>query len=78
MKQGIEWIDYPTRWTKKQISEVVERNLKTNSQKDITNFVYNLLIDYVCWVQDLHRTTPKKEKIKKAKIITREFIVSKK
>jgi hypothetical protein len=77
MKTGIERLDHDIKWTKKQLSDVIQRDLKSVSQKDITNLVWELLKDFSLDLIDPMKTESKTKRIELAKDITREFIVKK-
>jgi len=47
MKQGIERLDYPTKHNKKILSKIIEKDLKSNSIKDITDFVWDFFTDFL-------------------------------
>lgn len=47
MKQGIERLDDPTKHNKKILAKIIERDLKSNSTKDITNFVWDFFTDFL-------------------------------
>ena len=47
MKQGIERLDYPIRHNKKILTKIIERDLKSNSTKDITNFIWDFFTDFL-------------------------------